>query len=341
MSTPYVINSAELTSTLQQALNQFYEQPRAITTLARKSSAYRMSFLIEELTVALDDGTELDLIFKDLSWQSLTEKAKHEKPLFLYNPEREIQTYRHILADHKLGQAVCYGAIADAEQDRYWLFLENLAGLELYQVGEFDRWEKSAAWLAQIHTAFRTDVDQFATVVPLVHYDADYFRRWLVRAQAFVEAAPDASAEAHNQLLWLAERYEQVVDVLVSLPVTLIHGEFYASNILVEQSGADLRVSPVDWEMTGIGPGLLDLAALTVGNWTEEQQAAMAKAYFDALPADKHQFETFESLLETLAYCHLYTAIMWLGWTPEWAPPAQIGSNWLGEAVRLAEKLRL
>ncbi len=56
----------------------------------------------------------------------------------------------------------------------------------------------------------------------------------------------------------LASAHERALARLAGLPAVFVHGEFYASNILVSPG----RVCPVDWEMAGIGPGVLDLAAL-------------------------------------------------------------------------------
>jgi hypothetical protein len=62
-------------------------------------------------------------------------------------------------------------------------------------------------------------------------------------------------------------------------PLTVIHGEFYASNVLIDDGIDGIRVCPVDWERAAIGPALIDLAALTGGNWTEEQKRDMVEEY--------------------------------------------------------------
>ena len=46
----------------------------------------------------LADGTTLELMFKDLSRQALLETARRIRPAFIYEPLREIETYRKILA---------------------------------------------------------------------------------------------------------------------------------------------------------------------------------------------------------------------------------------------------
>ena len=112
--------------------------------------------------------------------------------------------------------------------------------------------------------------------------------------------------------------------------MTLIHGEFYASNVIVGQTATGLRVCPVDWEMAAVGPGLIDLAALTAGRWSATEKAALATAY--GAPAE---------FLPALDYCRLHLAMQWLGWAQDWSPPPEHAHDWLNEAVSLSEQLGL
>src|SRR5262249_37474331 len=115
-------------------------------------------------------------------------------------------------------------------------------------------------------------------------------RLWMRRAAEFLSARLSKSAQASEvralkeRMERLASRHELIVERLAALPATLIHGEFYASNVLVRESGGGLHVCPVDWERAGLGPGLLDLAALIAGKWTDEQKRALALEYYAALP---------------------------------------------------------
>src|SRR5262249_12836466 len=43
------------------------------------------------------------------------------------------------------------------------------------------------------------------------------------------------------------------------------------------------RICPVDWEIAALGPGLIDLTALTAGNWTREQKTKLVAPYTEAL----------------------------------------------------------
>jgi Ser/Thr protein kinase RdoA (MazF antagonist) len=202
--------------------------------------------------------------------------------------------------------------------------LEKVPGIELYQVGDFETWRGVARWLRRMHEAFRERTLDAARAAPLIHYDKDFYARWLERARSFASTRGRAAVQALDEI---ARGYDAVIDRLASLPATFIHGEFYASNVLVDESSA--RVCPVDWELCALGPGLIDLAALTAGKWTDEERAALVAAYDDSIPRD------------AMECCRLHLAVQWLGWSPQWSPPAEHEHDWLTEATRCARRLRM
>jgi hypothetical protein len=330
-----------LRAALGRALTDHFGARRGLVGMARRPYAYRTSFALEELTVRLADGSTLALLFKDLSLRSLLENARLAKPDFLYNPLREIETYRQILAPNQLSAPIFYGAAVDPALDRYWLFVEKVPGVELFQVGDIATWQAVAQWLAAMHTRFHEDAWRSADRIGhLLTYTRDFYWQWLHRAREFV-GRTDQPADLRGGLDTIAKRYGEVVERLAGLPTTLLHGEFYASNVLVQETPTGLRVSPVDWELAAIGPGLIDLAALTAGSWTPEQKAALALAYHAALPITPNWPPTPELFLMLLDCCHLHLAIQWLGWSPDWSPPKEHAQNWLREAVRVADRLKL
>ncbi len=220
--------------------------------------------------------------------------------------------------------------------------------LKLRHVGEFTAWQQAARWLAALHTRFDMATNPLTEVqtAHLLRYDHSFYRLWIQRAQEFVRGAgPALPASASSSINWLAERYDQVVERLVMLPSSLIHGEFFASNVLVQETPAGQRICAVDWEMAAIGPGLVDLAALTSGTWTEHQKTAMEMAmemaYYDALTPSAGWPPERAEFLQALDYCHLHLAVQWLGWSTNWSPPSDEAWDWLGEAIRLMHKIGL
>jgi hypothetical protein len=318
------VATAELRAVLEQVLSCHYGAPRAVTRFERRPSAYRSSFPLEYLDIGLDEDTSLKLIFKDLSAPACLENGRAAKPAFLHNPRREIHMYQAVLPKARLGTATCYGRVVDAPAGRSWLFLENVAGLELYQISDWKTWREVASWLAGFHAYFARPTGGLELHLP--RYNADYYRTWMQRAQVF-----------RPELRCLVRAHERAIERLVALPVTIIHGDFYASNVLVETAAGGPRVCPVDWEMAALAPGLLDLAALTAGKWTAEEKETLALTYLECLPVTAQQKP--DAFLEALDYCNLHLAVQWLGWMADWSPPAEQSQDWLAEALRLAEKL--
>jgi hypothetical protein len=328
------VPTSQLRIEIERVLQDHFADSRRVRLLLRRESPYRSSFHLEELAVHLDDGTSLIVVFKHLSEAALSTAAGNAKPNFLYDPMREITAYE-LLAGTEAGTAVCYGTSVDPTQGRFWLFLEKVEGTELYDVGDFDAWKAVARWLGRFQSRTAPDGKRWRRRCHLLHYDADYYRIWPERALAFSHRYPQ-SAPVLRQL---ASRYEHVVERLVALPMSVLHGEFYASNVLVRGSGTNFRVCPIDWEMAAWGAALVDLAALCSGEWGEEERRAMALEYRASL--DPQVFDTYSEadLLEGLDACRMHLAMQWLGWSENWTAPPEQAHDWLGEATAAAQAL--
>ena len=285
--------------------------------------------------MTLDDGRLLELILKEGGRGSLREDAHRAKPMQLYDPLREIEVYRSVLASQSLGTATYYGAAVEAGRDRYWLFIERVRGAELFQVGERGLWVDAARWLARAHSRFASGADLGAARARLVAHDAAYYSGWLVRAREFATADP----ARRRRVDALAATYEPAVEGLLSLEPSMIHGEFYASNVLVATEGDGTRVCPVDWEVAGFGPGIIDLAALTAG-WEGEAAREMESGYLEELGPAGERHSAGTEFHRAVDWARLHLAVRWLGWAPrEWVPPAEHRHDWLEEAERAAARI--
>jgi thiamine kinase-like enzyme len=109
---------------------------------------------------------------------------------------------------------------------------------------------------------------------------------------------------------------------------------------LIQRDSTSLRVAPIDWENAAVGPGVIDLAALTTGAWSAAEREQIARGYLDRAAALGHEHDEAE-LQETLELARLHLAVQWLGWEPTWTAPAEHRHDWLGEALAIAERLRL
>ncbi|MBI4870262.1 MAG: phosphotransferase [Candidatus Riflebacteria bacterium] len=297
------------------------------------------SFALREVVAETSGGETVRLILKELGSGAMLPDARRAKPPFVHDPRREEVVYGEFLPDGPSGTAHCYGIFVDETSNRRWLCLERVLGVELYQVGDFSAWQDAARWLAVLHARFARDRTAWADRSDsLLRHDEPYLRLWLKRARTFLKTA-ELAPETRGALKRLARVHDVVVSRLLSLPATLIHGDCYASNVLVADLERGRRICPVDWEMAGLGPGLLDLAALVSGRWSEEQRTALAAAYHAEACRPGPGSLTFAETLEALDCCRLQVALQHLGWSADWTPPASQLHDWLGEALALSERL--
>jgi hypothetical protein len=307
------MNNPVKTEDLTRVLEEVFGEP--LLNVRRQPSAYSSSFPIEHLQIAFPDGRAISVIFKNLGRDAILDGASRVKPGFLYDSRREIDVYRYLHPALDLGAPKLHGASGD------WLFLEYVPAPELYQIGDFEVWLEAARWLARLHASRASEPVAARKLVPqLLEHDAAYYDAWRSRAHAFAGAKLDR----------IVESYPGVMDVLLALPRTLIHGEFYASNVLVQTTEQGVRICPVDWEMAAIGPGILDVAALASGKWGRERRSMMAQAYCDALP------ETLRppNLIAAFECAQLQMALQWLGWSGDWPMYKEHAQDWLAEALR-------
>src|SRR4029078_8422966 len=239
----------------------------------------------------------------------------------------------------ELGTPRYYGSVVNEGQNRYWLFLETAAGQELYQIGDVNSWLSAARWLARFHERFTCLNDLPARLArTLPRFDAPYYQRWFDRAVQFAREGKvdNARRTAIERLAMLAPK---IIDELLDLRTTIIHGEFYASNVLVNNSRQPIRICPVDWERAAMGPSLIDLAALVAGRWPEKFKRQMALAYHDELLRNRSAAPSLPALRRGLNLCRLQLAVQWLGWSPDWTPPQEHRHDWLAEAQYAAGEL--
>lgn len=323
-----------LRRSLESTLSAYFQSPVKIDPLDRRPGAYASSFHVHDIDVELANGTRLALVLKSVDHLEMLPEARAVKPSFLFNPRREIEVYRQILKPHHVGSPTMYGVAQERGHDL--LVLERVDGIPLWQIGDFSEWLNVARWLGQFHSSMMRASNHRPDSLPLVEYDESLYRLWPQRAMKNLIAAGKL-AIAH-QVERILSRYGEVVSLLTNLPRTIIHGEFHASNVLLRGADATTgRVCALDWEMAGTGPGLMDLADLSSGKWSESQRAVLADAYRSALSSDiVPSPELFETGLEA---CRFVRAMQWLGWSSDWTPPPQHAHDWAADALDAAGRL--
>lgn len=320
-------STADVTRALATAVDD-----KSVAILNRHPFPYHSTFPLEELAIRTGDGEERVIVFKDLSRRGPDDPVWQIKAPFLHDPLREIEVYRDVLQPSGVSAPGCVAVVIDPALGRHWLFLEKVEGELLWQIGELEVWTAAASWLADLHARFAERTRSLP--LRLLVHDGDFYRCWIERARHFTRW-PGASNGGGRGFDWLAARCLRVVDWLVEEPATFLHGEFYPSNVVIERRSGTVHIRPVDWEMASLGPGIVDLAALTSGAWSEGERERIATAYCEALPFELRP--PADALLEGLDRCRLLLAVQWLGWSPDWTPPREHAHDWLATAIELAE----
>jgi hypothetical protein len=214
----------------------------------------------------------------------------------------EARVYSDVLAPLSISQPIFYGA-ARVDADT-WLFLEYLG--EQASVDEApspaEGLQQAARWIGTFHA---TNESRAGSLTALVRYDARYYEQWPYRTSAM-------AGDWHRRLPWLrplCEHAGELATALLSQPVTVLHGEFAPSNVLLREG----VVCPVDWESAAIGPGEVDLAAL-IENWPLEVSDICVREYQTA----RWPLDPPADFVTRLDLAWLYWHFRWLGERPDW-----------------------
>jgi thiamine kinase-like enzyme len=321
---------------VQRAVATHLGAGRRVCSVISVPSPNRSSFVVDDVDVRLDDGTTLELVAKAAHWDGLSPEARLAKPRFLWDPERERASYEALLSPAQIGSARYFGSYVGRSGERY-LLLERITGTPLWQHGDLDAWREAARWLARLHRHIGADRAAGSRAAEhLIRYDQRFYESWGTRAGSFHRRDP--------RLPTLLGRYGRVVEALLAEPVAFLHGEFYAGNVLVAPRGgpgAGFVVRPVDWEMAALGPASIDLACLVAGDWTDDERADVADAYYRERARHGDRPAPRFTALRTLDFCLVHLCMRNLGWARDWAPPLNQDYDWLAEALRLCDKWQL
>jgi hypothetical protein len=304
--------------------------PEGGRIVEREPFAYSTSFPIEALSIEWADGRCEALVLKRLARAALTDAARLAKPEHVAAHEREPHVYERLLAPCGLDRGIYRGSFSPPAAEESWLLLARVRGPVLFESGELADWEEAARLAAEVHAAGPP-----AAVPPLLGIGSASLASWLERASGFLG---QGESRARQALARIAAAAKWVGGELEAIPPTVVHGELFPSNVLIDER-ADRRAVAIDWEMAAVGPGLVDLAALTAGELPEGWAEAIEDAYRSRLTELAPELVP-ASFDRALACCRLYLAVERLGWAPRsWEPPAAHRQDWLQVASDLVEGL--
>ena len=270
-----------------------------ISILDRTPAIYASTYPSEIVTCQRGNHRELKLYCKYMA--GLSYDSYGHRGAVPY----EIEVYRHVLQPLPISVPKFYGSYNDVATDDTWLILGCVdPSLRLGKGPQPETMLRAAEWIGRFHAANEPRVSM-AALSFLNRYDSEYYLGWVRRTSLFA-----GSLHQHFPLLTtLSERIEECIDILLSAPPTVIHGEYYPHNVLV----SDGVIYPLDWESAAIASGEIDLATLTEA-WGPEIMRQCELKYQQA----RWGVTTAPEFSRRLAAARLYLCFRWLGDQPDW-----------------------
>lgn len=227
----------------------------AIVGVQRKRIRYIGSYDCDTVTVQLANRGEFRFFLKDFGF---SQRSKDEP---VQRRERELRVYRDILAQTDLGTPGYYGSIWDDTEGRFWLLLELVEGIVIKD-RNVGHGVIAAGWLGKMQGYFAQRREQLTACDFLIRHDAGFFRS---KADLALLDIAQISPPSARRLAKIVDRYEQVINVMASQPLTLVHGAYIPWHIVLDITQEPVRVCPIDWELAALGATLYDLAFFTDG----------------------------------------------------------------------------
>jgi aminoglycoside phosphotransferase (APT) family kinase protein len=318
---------ARLRLTVERLLGRAEGRPVRVSSLRRAPSPFAGLFPAEVLSLSLQGGGERSLFVKHLG----PEQADHPDKQCR---DREIRVYEELLGEGDLPVVRYYGSAWDEATGRRQVFVEYVADWDLRYQG-LEHWFTAARGLARLHAHFAGRAGALSACDFLLRLDAQYLRRWAGRALGVVRGY---AADLAAALAPVLKGYERVCEVLARQPPTLVHNDLAPKNVLADRSHHPARICVVDWELAGVGCGLLDLVDLKYG-LDPASDRAMRAAYCDELARAGRPPDDPGELDSLFTACELHKTVHRLAHSRSWGLPLDTVARWVAEAEQFLARV--
>jgi hypothetical protein len=283
-----------------------------VTILARQPNRFQSTFASEIVTCRLAENGAFR-VFCKYGTDNFDNGYGHRGGV-----SYEAAVYSKVLAPLHTSTPAFYGVHREKKSGQTWLLLEYVKGASQGTSKTNDAVTHAARWIGRFHAANEERLSS-TRLRFLRRYDASYYVGWARRTQQLF-------GHWRRELPWLPRicaNFEELVPFLLQSRKTIIHGEYYPTNVIYQN-----RTSrPADWQSTAVAVGQIDLAALTQ-NWPIQMIRKLTLEYKRSR-WPKGEPDEFDRLF---GVARVYMILRWLG-DPNLASPA-IRRSILGRRTR-------
>jgi hypothetical protein len=293
-----------------------------VASVASAPSPFAHRASAEVLTVELEQVGTLRLFRKGLGPEHGDHPDKARR-------DREALVYRELLSRPDVDTPYFYGSRWDAPTGCHEVFLEYVDAWSL-KYHDLDHWATAVRRLAALHASFARQGDALARHDFLLRLDGSYIGAWAARA---VGAASAASAALGRRLERVVADHREIAELLASQPLTLVHNDLAPKNAIADVSSSPARICFVDWEMAGVGCGILDLAHLMHGLSPGDEER-LRSAYCSEL-GGAGLLPSGRRLRRLLDACALHNAVYRVAHAQQWGIQPRTVAGWVDEIADL------
>jgi phosphotransferase family enzyme len=264
-----------------------------VTVLRRQPNRFESTFASEIVTCRLGANGKIRVFCK--YGTSNFDRAFGHRGGVSY----EAAVYSKVLAPLHTSTPRFHGVYKEKRSNQTWLMIEYLKEASRDVSKTNDAVVHAARWIGRFHAVNEKRISS-KQLAFLRTYDTDYYAGWARRAKRLF-------GRRRTERLWLPDvcaKFEQLIPYLLRARRTVIHGEYYPTNIIY-QNGVS---RPADWQSAAIAVGQIDLAALTQ-NWPRRMVNRLTGEYIKArwpTGAPEH----FDRLF---GIARVYMTLRWLG----------------------------
>lgn len=211
----------------------------------------------------------------------------------------EASVYSKVLAPLHTSTPAFYGVYREKKSGETWLLIEYVKGASQGTSKTNEAVIHAAQWIGKFHAANEERLSS-TRLDFLRRYDESYYLGWARRTNHLF-------GHRRSELPWLPRlcaRFEELIPILLRARKTIIHGEYYPTNVIYQK-----RTSrPADWQSTAVAIGQIDLAALTQ-NWPRQMIRRLSLEYKRAR-WPRGEPDNFDQLF---GIARVYMILRWLG----------------------------
>lgn len=319
-----LIAESNLRSELERWLHTPEWSGASIVDVRRRPNPNSTLAPVEQVSLTLNGGRQVEVFLKHLDIHDEEHPNKQVR-------DREILVYQELFGSACLPVPRCYGSTWDTTSQSGWLALEQLDGWCL-KYHDLDRWYEAARCLGRFQRHFADRLSTLNRAEYLLKLDEAYFDSWFLRAEQTIERI---SSDLARELSPVIEKRRNIGRLLSRHCTTLVNNDLAPKNVIASLV-EPFQIHLIDWEMAGVGCGLIDLVQLKDG-LDPSADRKMREIYCAEIEGCGLLPENVEERRRLFDAADLHKTTYRLARCAPWNLPHDTLRQWIGEARRLSE----